>query len=249
MKSWTSGIWAMNLSIALPLGLVCWRSTWLTGILLGVWALAVSVLSLGVTRRNYEKELRIQERTLQQAANRALGHHRHDWMNDLQVLYGYIQLGKPDKSLQCVERIKERIALESRISKLGIPSLVFYLQSFRTFRASLELDVEVQEGLNLEGKLSPEAGDELTGIIMQTVRAYQYSGVAEAGDTRRLALGFAQDGEDIVISFHSGPDSGTPALLREQIYNIVQGKIIKAEAHQQGNAGLELRLPLQMQGR
>ncbi|MFD2880227.1 Spo0B domain-containing protein [Paenibacillus rhizoplanae] len=80
-------------------------------------------------RRQYEEELRIQENTLQQAANRTLNHHRHDWMNDLQVLYGYIQLGKPDKSVQCVERIKERIALDSRIAKLGVPSLVFYLQS------------------------------------------------------------------------------------------------------------------------
>lgn len=165
-------------------------------------------------RRHFEEELRIQEKTLQQAANRTLNHHRHDWMNDLQVLYGYIQLNKPDKSVQCVERIKERIALDSRIAKLGIPSLVFYLQSFRTFSSSLELEVQVEEGLQLEDKLTPGLGDELTSVIMQTVRAYQYSGTASQGETRILRLGFTQDKGDILISFQSKESKAIPSCCR-----------------------------------
>lgn len=196
--------------------------------------------------RHFEEELRIQEKTLQQAANRTLNHHRHDWMNELQVLYGYIQLGKPDKSVQCVERIKERIALDSRIAKLGIPSLVFYLQSFRTFRSNLELEVQVEEGLQLEDKLSQEKGDELTSVIMQTVRAYQYSGLVPQGDTQRLRLSFIQDGGDILISFEGEGEHSNPELLQGQIYNIVQGKIMKAEQLEQDRAHVKLRLPLEM---
>lgn len=108
----------------------------------------------------------------------------------MQILYGYIQLGKPNKSVECVERIKERIALDSRIAKLGIPSLVFYIQSFRTNRSSLELEVQVEEGLQLEDKLNPEAGDELTSVIMQTIRAYQYNGLAPQGRRASCALAF-----------------------------------------------------------
>jgi hypothetical protein len=145
-----------------------------------------------------------------------------------------------------VERIKERIALDSRIAKLGVPSLVFYLQSFRTYRGSLELEVQVEEGLQLEDKLSPETGDELTSVIMQTVRAYQYSGLTPQGDTRKLRLGFSQEGRDILISFEGEGDHGNPELLQGQIYNIVQGKIMKAEQFRPSTAYVELRLPLEM---
>ncbi|NOU80631.1 sporulation protein [Paenibacillus sp. LMG 31459] len=246
MKSWKIIVWAVMLSAVLPLGLVYWQPSLFTCLLLGVWVAAVLAFSFLYNRRHYEEELRIQEKTLQQAANRTLNHHRHDWMNDLQVLYGYIQLGKPDKSVLCVERIKERIALDSRIAKLGVPSLVFYLQSFRTYRSSLELEIEVEEGLQLEDKLSLETGDELTSVIMQTVRAYQYSGLAPQGEARKLRLGFSQEGRDILISFEGEGDHGNPELLQGQIYNIVQGKIMKAEQFQPSTSYVELRLPLEM---
>ncbi|OKP76367.1 hypothetical protein A3842_18075 [Paenibacillus sp. P3E] len=246
MKSWKWLIWAVMLSVMLPLGLLYWHTSLFTCLLLGIWIAAVLAFSSVYYRRHFEEELRVQEKTLQQAANRTLNHHRHDWMNDLQVLYGYIQLGKPDKSLECVGRIKERIALDSRIAKLGIPSLVFYLQSFRTFRSSLELEVLVEEGLQLEDKLSADTGEELTQVIMQTVRAYQYSGLALHGDIRKLRLGFTQDGGDILISFEGDGDHGSPELLQGQIYNIVQGKIIKAEQPGRDKSYVELRLPLEM---
>ncbi|WP_042199634.1 Spo0B domain-containing protein [Paenibacillus camerounensis] len=246
MKSWKGIVWAVMLSVTLPLGLLYWHTTLFTCLLLGVWVAAVLAFSFFYNRRHFEEELRIQEKTLQQAANRTLNHHRHDWMNDLQVLYGYIQLNKPDKSVQCVERIKERIALDSRIAKLGIPSLVFYLQSFRTFSSSLELEVQVEEGLQLEDKLTPGRGDELTSVIMQTVRAYQYSGTASQGETRILRLGFTQDKGDILISFQSKGEQGNPELLQGQIYNIVQGKIMKAEQWKPAEAYVELRVPLEM---
>ncbi|KHL94697.1 hypothetical protein QW71_16450 [Paenibacillus sp. IHB B 3415] len=246
MKSWKSIVWAVMLSAVLPLGLVYWQPSLFTCLLLGVWVAAVLAFSFLYNRRHYEEELRIQEKTLQQAANRTLNHHRHDWMNDLQVLYGYIQLGKPDKSVLCVERIKERIALDSRIAKLGVPSLVFYLQSFRTYRSSLELEIEVEEGLQLEDKLTPETGNELTSVIMQTIRAYQYSGLVPQGEARKLRLGFSQEGRDILISFEGEGDHGNPELLQGQIYNIVRGKIMKAEQFQPSTSSVELRLPLEM---
>ena len=246
MESWKGAIWAVSLSVIFPLGLVLWQTSLSTCLLLLIWVSGSLIFGAIWNRRHYEKELQIQERSLQQAAIRTLNHHRHDWMNDLQVLYGYIQLGKPDKTVQTVERIKERIALDSRIAKLGVPSLVFYIQSFRTHSTSLELDVQVEEGLNLEDKLTPAAQDELTSVIMQTVRAYQFSGLAPQGEARQLSIGFAQDEGDILISFEGEGIHGNPNLLQGQIYNIVQGKILKAEALGQSQSSVKLRMPLEM---
>ncbi|MNN56856.1 hypothetical protein D3C81_1718130 [compost metagenome] len=106
--------------------------------------------------------------------------------------------------------------------------------------------MQVEEGLQLEDKLTPGQGDELTSVIMQTVRAYQYSGLTLQGDTRTLRLGFTQDGGDILISFESKGDHGNPELLQGQIYNIVQGKIMKAEQWKPSEAYVELRVPLGM---
>lgn len=246
MKSWKSVIWAVMLTVAFPLGLLYWQPSLMTCLLLGLWLAAAMAYSFTRIRRHYEEELQVQERALQQAAIRTLNHHRHDWMNDLQILYGYIQLGKPDKSVECVGRIKERIELDSRIAKLGIPSLVFYIQSFRTYRTSLELEVEVAEGLQLEDKLSPDKGEELTSVIMQTVRAYQYSGLVSQGESRKLRLSFTQDEGDVLISFEGEGEPGNPELLQGQIYNIVQGKIMKAEQFKPSSAYVQLRLPLEM---
>ncbi|AIQ14073.1 Spo0B domain-containing protein [Paenibacillus durus] len=248
MKSWKSAVGVSVLSIAFPLGAACvWPTLW-TCLLLGLWAAAAALFSVLAVRRHYERELRKQERILQQTAIRTLNHHRHDWMNDLQVLYGYIQLGKPDKSVQCVERIKGRIELDSRISKLGIPSLVFYLQSFRTVGGSLQLDIEVEEGLHLGDRLTPEAGDELTSVIMQTVRACQFGGFAAQGETRSLILSFKKDKGDVVIAFGGNSDGlrGGTELFREQIFNIVQGKIVTAEQLTPHKADFQLRLPMGM---
>ncbi|WP_179036702.1 Spo0B domain-containing protein [Paenibacillus sp. URB8-2] len=246
MKSWKSAIGAAMLSVAFPLGLACiWPTLW-TCLLLGLWAVAAALFSVLTVRRHFERELWKQERILQQTAIRTLNHHRHDWMNDLQVLYGYIQLGKPDKSVQCVERIKERIALDSRIAKLGIPSLVFYLQSFRTVGGSLQLDIEVEEGLHLEDMLTPEAGDELTSVIVQMVRACQFGGMAAQGETRSLRLTFKRDEGDIVIVFGSDGLRGRAELFQKQIFNIVQGKIVKAERLTAHKSDFQLRLPMGM---
>ncbi|WP_379130871.1 Spo0B domain-containing protein [Paenibacillus sp. sgz500958] len=246
MKSWKGVIWAVLLSVAFPLGLICWQTSLWTCLLLALWVMAVVVFSNIWNQRHYERELNLQERGLQRAAIRTLNHHRHDWMNDLQVLYGYIQLGKPDKTLQTVERIKGRIALDSRIAKLGAPSLVFYIQSFRTHSNSLELDVQVEEGLSLENRLTPEAEEELTSIIMQTVRAYQYSGRSSLGEASKLCLDFTVDEGDILITFRAEGTHGNPELFQGQINNIVLGKNVRAEPLTRDLTHVKLRLPLGM---
>lgn len=247
MKSWKMAWGAAALSVLVPLGAAwVWPARW-SSLLLGVWSVLAVLSGILAVRRYDEKELRRQERVLQQTAIRTLNHHRHDWMNDLQVLYGYIQLNKPDKSVQCVERIKERIALDSRIAKLGIPSLVFYLQSFRTIGGSLELEIEVEEGFQLEGKLSPEQGDELTSVIMQSVRACQFGGLTVQGEARILRLSFRQEGGEAVIAFRSeGEGWKGRAEFQEQIFNIVQGKLVRAEHEGTDKTEFQLRLPIGM---
>lgn len=78
-----------------------------------------------------------------------LNHQRHDFMNDIQVLYGYIRLKKYDKLLEFVETMKSKTARESSISRLGPAELSLYLHSFCVRHRSVELEVELDQEIHL----------------------------------------------------------------------------------------------------
>ncbi|WP_341480135.1 Spo0B domain-containing protein [Paenibacillus dendrobii] len=231
--------------MAIPLYFVIQDKSLIWSIVLVLWVAAVLAGGYKVIARRRDQEQQALLRSFEEAAIRTLNHHRHDWMNDLQILYGYIQLGKIDKAVQCVERIKERMNQESKISKLGIPSLVFYLQSFRTSNSNLELEIAVDQDMQLD-KLNPQVGTELAAVIMQTVRAYQYSGKVSWGDTRKLLLSLRQDGSEIIVSFEGDGSMGDPEILKQQIYNVVQGKRMKAEQLHPSQASFQLRVPCEL---
>lgn len=242
MKSWKTLLAIMAISVAVPLYFVMQGKSLIWSLILVLWVASVLAIGYVFTTRRYEREQQALLRSFEQAAIRTLNHHRHDWMNDLQILYGYIQLGKIDKAVQCVDKIKERMHQESKISKLGIPSLVFYLQSFRTSNSSLELEIALDQEMQLD-KLSPEDGAELAAVIMQTVRAYQYSGRVSWGDTRKLLLSLRQEGSDVIVSFEEDGSMGDPESLKQQIYQVVQGKRMKAEQLHPSQASFQLRMP------
>ncbi|WP_211746304.1 Spo0B domain-containing protein [Paenibacillus sp. Marseille-Q4541] len=229
MNSWKKVPYAALTSILFPLVLVIIMKTLISCILLGVWIAVVFVFLLRIMDKQLEEQRRHITQRMENTAISTLNHHRHDWMNDLQVLYGYIRLGKADKSIQAVERIKERVTEESKISKLGISSLVFYLQSYRTSGSPLELHVEVEEGLRLDTLISPEDGEMLTGAIADTVRAYQFSNRSSWGEIRKLMILFHQDQGDIIVRFE-GEKVSPESEAWSNLFTIKQGKKVKVEA-------------------
>lgn len=246
MKFWKSILAVAVISISIPLFFVYQASSSLWSIVLILWVVAVLLLGFVLIRRSGDNNEETVIRSLEQTAIKTLNHHRHDWMNDLQILYGYIQLGKTDKAVECVERIKERMTLESKIAKLGIPSLTFYLQSFRTNSNNFELEVSVDEDMQLISKLSREDGANLASAVMQTVRAFQYSGRSSWGESRRLILSIHEEGSELIVRFQEDGSLGDPELLRQQIYNVVQGKRMKAEQLHPSQASFELRVPCEL---
>ena len=170
-----------------------------------------------------------------------LNHHRHDWMNELQILYGYIQLGKLDKTVGSVERIKDRMATESRISKLGIPSLVLF--TFIPYvQQQSALNVEVVDQVQLEDKVSPQTAESFTEAIIQTVRAFQLSGKASWGYPAININIYAQEQELMVWAQGEG-SFGDPDSLKLQIEQSVKGEGIRVEQTEPRETSYRLYLP------
>lgn len=208
-----------------------------------VWGILIGLTCFKVMKRQKDNEMKRLLDSFQRTATATLGHHRHDWMNDLQILYGYIQLGKHDKLVHCVERIKERMNIESSISKLGIPALVFYLQSFREVNRSIHLDVEIEEGLQLSGLLDAGQAEELTEAIMDTVRAFQFAGRSSWGEILELRMSIFTENQEVVVMFEQDGDNGNAEILRQRIEETVQGKRVRAEQTEPLQASFELRIP------
>jgi hypothetical protein len=173
-------------SVALPAAAVLiWRTEWWPHPVFLVWTAAAAMLWISADRKEREIGNERTIRTLQWTAIRTLNHHRHDWMNDLQVLYGYIRMNKPDKSAECVENIRQRMHAESRIAKLGVPSLILYAQSFRTMPGPITLRFELPDELNLAEL--PFDAEAAAAALIDVINVYRY-GAKPSGEPAQLTV-------------------------------------------------------------
>jgi len=133
----------------------------------------------------------------QLSAIRTLSHHRHDWMNELQILYGYLRLNKHDKAVDVVDRIRLRMDQDSKISQIGIPELATFMLSFRTVCDTMRLDVEIQDGLSLD-RLSI-AAEELSKSVIGLINVIRFRAVSPLNGDNVLKLNLSQAEDTLKI--------------------------------------------------
>jgi hypothetical protein len=139
---------------------------------------------------------------------------RHDWMNDIQVLYGYLKLKKYDKMQDYMENLKTRMIRESGISKLGVPALVVYLQSFRVRCPSVRLEVEPEPGVQLaQLALDEEAVAEAIVAALESIA--RRAGEPDNGDVNRLKLGIGVGEGVLAVRFEYAGRYDRDGLLQE----------------------------------
>ena len=72
---------------------------------------------------------------------------RHDFGNHLQVISGYLQIGKPEQALQYLEGVVQEMNAERIVFNLpGEASLYFYEQIMRAYDAGIRIqyqDIEI----------------------------------------------------------------------------------------------------------
>ncbi|WP_411347775.1 Spo0B domain-containing protein [Paenibacillus sp. WLX2291] len=187
-------------------------------ILLGLWIAVVYILSLKMVYGEMEEQRRIdriafslpdkQNEDVYATAIEAFSHHRHDWMNDLQLLYGYIQMGNRERLIENIERIKEQMVAESRVAKLGVPELVFYLQTFKAIQRDMQLELEIEDGISLAAGLTPQQCEELTRVMQQTISAYAQHGGSSWGECPTLLIMIRSEEQELECIFE--PDENYP---------------------------------------
>ncbi|WP_127569879.1 Spo0B domain-containing protein [Paenibacillus xylaniclasticus] len=195
-----SAKYIVSISLLLPfISLFVWRNAWWPIVTAALWTFITIVVWVYSERKEQRIRLQRVERALQIASIRTINHHRHDWMNDLQVLYGYIRMNKQERIVQYIEGNRERMAAESRIAKLGVPSLVTYLQSFRTMTHSVQLSVDIDGDLDLEELPIDREGVALT--LIDLLNMYR-SGIKQGtGEPAKLTLRLYRDDKSLHAVF------------------------------------------------
>jgi len=183
-------------------------------LLLAAWALAAAIVHAESVRR---ANLRLIARLADEQRRfwlHALSQQRHDWMNELQILYGYLRLQKLHNAMETLDRIRERMESESRISRLGSSELAYFLLSFRALSDTLRLDVRVDERFSLEGTEAERERMARAVIgLVEAVRARAARG-AEAEHTLRLDFRRGGEGLELRLGF-AGETADGEGLRRE----------------------------------
>jgi len=195
---------------------------WLLIILL-LWMAAIAAYWIRADRKQQEERLTRTIESMQALASRTLNHHRHDWMNDLQVLYGYIRLQKQDKTIEYVDKIRERMANESSISRLGLPSLISFIQSFRTVTNTLELKVIIHGEVYLD-KYEVDH-ERIAQTLIQTINTYRFAVKPDYGNPAVLRLELSADEEAVYASFYYEGEFVNKEQWKQKIKGQLEGAL------------------------
>jgi stage 0 sporulation protein B (sporulation initiation phosphotransferase) len=102
-----------------------------------------------------------------------LKHYRHDWLNDIQVIQGYLSLGKIDSAKRVLDQVIMRSHDESKVSQLGDLDLAYFLLTYNWSQDKVTLAVEIEENtaeISSIGKNYPYLLawiKEITGMVEQ----------------------------------------------------------------------------------
>lgn len=170
---------------------------------------------------------------------RMLGYHRHDWMNELQVLFGYIRLKKYDNLPDYMDKIKTTALHDSYLCKLGNPELIVYLLNRRVEGGYCTVEVELEQEIDLRKLMLGER--DLFRLISGL--ADRFGGQAEPGT---LSIGFDEEEGELLVDFvYQG--EGDEEALKEGIGAFLQpwkGKVqVREEEYGEERAVLALALP------
>jgi len=204
-----------------------------------------AVIWSGALKKQHQLEIADLHKAREQEMMRALSHYRHDWMNDLQVLIGYISLKKYDKLAPYLEKIKDKMSEESYIANIGNTSLSLLLLSYRQYSQHYELHVTLDRSVHLHEL--PIRPDRLTRLVKEGLQLFQHDAETAEEETNTLELTFALGEEEIqVIYQYTGLYSPHLPVSLERWTNRLRDESVRCEyLVEEGQADAIIHIPFE----
>ncbi|CEH28254.1 Spo0B domain-containing protein [Aneurinibacillus migulanus] len=131
-----------------------------------------------------------------------MNHQRHDWLNHIQVLLGYLKLEKYEMCEEYIRKITADANRDTLVSRLEYPPLVAYLLSFNALHNNVRIEVEIPAPFSL---LTLEEGPRIGDFILSVVKLYQQHALYNNGESNTLLLTLhCEDGALRVVADFAG---------------------------------------------
>ncbi|WP_438434364.1 Spo0B domain-containing protein [Gorillibacterium sp. sgz500922] len=130
---------------------------------------------------------------------RVLSVYRHDWMNHIQVLMGYIRLNKVERLTDYMDKISGKVFEESYLSRMGVSELAVYYYEFRAEKRHLELEFEIERDIDLSRL--PLKGRPAAAFIRDAVEFFSGEAANDCADSGSLSLAFDEENECLLLDF------------------------------------------------
>ncbi|WP_182200467.1 Spo0B domain-containing protein [Paraliobacillus salinarum] len=88
----------------------------------------------------------------EQEVMKLLRHYRHDWMNELQIILGYAQMGKLDKVEEKIKSSVEIAEKERELQRLPLPKTALRIIQLKCYYENFRIDFLIQQ----EGTISAD---------------------------------------------------------------------------------------------
>lgn len=129
---------------------------------------------------------------------------RHDFMNDIQVIWGYLQLGKPEEARKYIVGMNRHMDLYSNLFHLGNPTLSLFLYDHISMAEKMGLLVDFSSDLLRVNSEAFASGYHeklnLMDCLLQRVIEESYRG----GST--VYIDIYSESNNIYIVFANNPD-------------------------------------------
>ncbi|MNI17291.1 Sporulation initiation phosphotransferase B [compost metagenome] len=248
----------MKQGIGMRMGIALVGVGWLGMILSGIWPIRLlfGLIMIASAYYVYRQQAIFNQDKLKCELNKQLheshlemlqtiNHLRHDWMNDIQVLFGYIQLKKLDQLTPYMDKIKMKMQQEGLLSKLGVPSLVAYLLAFRVHSRSMQLEVELDQEINL--KLLPLDSKLAAALVQDTIEMFKAHSIGDMQDEPGLlSLELDMEEDHLLLDFvYQGVYNreGLEEVIIRRLLQDSEGFMVEEHDFREEEAVLALRLP------
>lgn len=178
-------------------------------LLLGISSLAITLIYL-VTQllkiTQLEKELAIAKvsNKLAQETIKILRAHRHDFLNHLQVIMGYIQIGKPESALTYLKNINSELKDVRIISRLEMPEVAVLL--FSKKEEALKHGITMKYHINTDLSNVKISQVDMVRILSNLIdnAIYELKKNCQADDMEKyVKITFNTVGETLFIEVHN----------------------------------------------
>jgi len=176
-----------------------------------------------------------------------MSHQRHDWLNHLQVLLGYLKLQRYEFCEEYIKKVTESTNKESQVSHLGYQPLVAFLLTFNALHKEMTVEVELPDALDLR-ELLFEDQERIFTLITGVVEIYRSYALDNQGDPNVFVLHIQLLDECLYISTeYEGNLDGKASLmaLHTLVKNIGNGEGFFVEGlHNNSESVMEFYVPL-----